>query len=126
VSLDTAGEDIVERYSKAMDANLLHVAGSEAWQLVSEANSFVEETAPWSLDKEGSTAKLDAVLAGLTRAVARITIMAAPFMPSKTEEVWRAMGMPYSVHDARWDDLLRPQVRGLEVVKPPPLFPKPA
>ncbi len=126
VSLDTAGEDVIDRYSKAMDANLLHVAGSEAWQLVSAANSFVEEAAPWTLYKEGNTEKLDAVLAGLTRAVARITIMAAPYMPGKTEEVWRAMGMQSSVHDARWDDLLRPEVGGLEVVKPPPLFPKPA
>jgi methionyl-tRNA synthetase len=124
VSLDTAGGEIIEQYSKAMDAHLLHVGGSEAWRLVSIANSFVEESAPWTLAREGNVQKLDAVLAGLTRAVARITIMAAPFMPGKAGEVWRAIGMPSSVTEARWDDLVAPQVRGLEVVKPPPLFPK--
>jgi len=124
MSLDAEGADIIERYRVAMDSYLLHVGGQEAWNLVTRANGFVETSAPWTLMKEGNTERLGAVLAALARSVARITIMAAPFLPTKTEEVWRALGMKGSVHEASWDFLLKPEVGGAPVVKPPPLFPK--
>jgi methionyl-tRNA synthetase len=121
--LDVEAEEILASYRNAMDQHLLHQGGTEAWRLITAANGFVEESAPWSLASDGDTDQLDRVLAALARAVARVSVMAFPFMPSKTQVVWEALGLP-SLADARWEDAQRPGVAGLTVVKPPPLFPK--
>jgi methionyl-tRNA synthetase len=124
MSLDTEGDAIIEAYAAAMDQHMLHVGGHEAWQLVTRANAFIEETAPWNLYKSSDTERLDAVLATLARSLARISIMAAPFLPSKTQEVWATLGLPGTVNEASWETLVRPQIGGAPVVKAPPLFPK--
>lgn len=122
--LDTEGDEIIASYQRAMDEHLLHVGGAEAWKLVARANGFVEESAPWTLHKEKATERLNAVLASLARAVARITLMASPFMPGKTQEVWSALNLTGTVDGAAWEVLERPPVEGRTVTKPPPLFPK--
>jgi methionyl-tRNA synthetase len=124
-SLDREGDEIIERYGQAMDDYLLHVGGAEAWNLVARANAYVETSAPWTLHKEGAVDQLETVLAALARSVSRITVMAAPFMPSKTQEVWRAVGLPGTVQESTWDFLTTPAIGGKSVVKPKPIFPKP-
>lgn len=124
MSLDTEGEAILKEYTDAMDEHLLHLGGQAAWKLVTRANQFVEEAAPWTLHKNGDTERLDAVLACLVRAVARITLMAGPFLPTKTEQVWEAMGGSGTASEAGWAFAERPRLGGSSVIKPPPLFPK--
>ncbi len=125
MSLDTEGEAMVEDYRAAMDKHLLHVGGQEAWKLVARANQFVEESAPWTLHKTGDSGRLDAVLASLARAIARIALMASPFLPSKAQQVWETLGQGRPVEEAGWEFVRRPELGGSTVVKPPPLFPKP-
>ena len=124
-SLDTEGEAIIAEYREAMDRHLLHLGGQAAWKLVTRANQYVEESAPWTLHKTGDTEGLGAVLASLSRALGRITLMAAPFLPQKAQEVWEALGMRETVQDTGWSFVERPETGGLQVVKPAPLFPKP-
>lgn len=125
LSLDTEGETIIESYRSAMDRHLLHVGGQEAWNLVARANQFVEESAPWTLHKTGDSERLQPVLASLARAVARITLMASPFLPDKAQQVWEALGQAGRVEEAGWGFIERPEAGGSRVIKPPPLFPKP-
>jgi methionyl-tRNA synthetase len=123
--LDAVGEASVAAYQEAMDQYLLHDGAAHAWRLVDRANGFVEETAPWNLAKRGEAEALDRALAALARAVLRITLMASPFMPRKSQEVWAAMGLKGGVDRASWDHLVSPSLAGLKVMKPGPLFPKP-
>ena len=111
-------------YRKVMDAHLLHEGASQAWRLVDRANRFVEETAPWNLAKQGDQDRLKIALGALGRAVARITILAGPYMPSKTQVVWAALGLGGATSGAAWQDLDRPPVGGRSVQKLAPLFPK--
>jgi methionyl-tRNA synthetase len=108
-----------------MDRHLLHVGGQEAWNLVARTNRFVEESAPWTLYKTGDSERLQAVLASLARAVARITVMASPFLPDKAQQIWEALGQAGRVEEAGWGFIQRPEAGGSRVIKPPPLFPKP-
>ena len=124
MSLDTEGEAIIEEYRAAMDEHLLHVGGQAAWKLVARANAFVEKSAPWSLYKSGESDRLGAVLAALARSLSRIAMMAAPFLPGKAQEAWEALGRRGSVGEERWACLATPEVGGLSVIKPEPLFPK--
>lgn len=123
--LDRIGVEIIREYLTKMDAHLLHEGGTAAWRLVARANQFVEESAPWTLAKEGKTGELGSVLAALARALGRITLMASPFMPGKTQLVWQALGMPGNVTDATWECLEAPATGGNSVTKLTPLFPKP-
>ena len=108
-----------------MDAHLLHEGGSVAWQLVTRANQFVEEQAPWTLFKEGKIEDLELALGSLARALSRITLMATPFMPGKTQQVWESLGFTTEISSVRWDELEAPSVAGKDVAKLTPLFPKP-
>jgi len=122
--LDHAGDKAIAEYQTAMDAHLIHEGGNAAWNLVARANQFVEESAPWTLVKEDRIGELETVLAALARALARITLMAAPFMPTKTNVVWQALGFDREVTLATWNDLETPSVGGRSVSKLAPLFPK--
>lgn len=124
--LDSVGTQVVEEYKATMDAHLLHEGGSVAWRLVTRANRFVEEQAPWTLFKEARSEDLNLVLGSLAQALARITLMAAPFMPEKTQQVWESLGYPTKIAAAKWEDLVAPAVAGRAVKKLAPLFPKPA
>ncbi len=123
--LDRAGAETVARYREAMDAHLLHEGAAAAWQHVAHANAFVEEAAPWSLAKRGETAALGAALGALWRAVTRVSLMASPFLPNKTQIAWGALGHSGSIAAARWPALEHPPPPGGAPSKPPPLFPKP-
>jgi len=123
--LDRVGDRVIDDYRGAMDAHLLHEGGTAAWQLVTRANQFVEEEAPWTLFKEDRTQELCSVLAALARALCRITLMATPFMPGKTQQVWESLGFSSSIETAVWEDLLEAPVAGNRISKLAPLFPKP-
>jgi len=123
-ALDRFGAESVAAYRTAMDGHLLHEGADHAFRLVDRANVFVEERAPWTLAKEGKTAELGDTLAALARAVTRITLMLSPFMPGKTQEVWRGLGMDGSVGDGTWQHLESPPAPARPLSKIPPLFPK--
>jgi methionyl-tRNA synthetase len=124
--LDAAAVDAAAAYRDAMDAYRLNQGADAAWQLVDRANLYVEERAPWAEAKEGRDADLAETLGALARAIARISIMLSPFVPSKTADVWRALGLDGEPADAGWTHLESPPCAGRTVAALPPLFPKPA
>ena len=122
--LDREGEVRIRAYREAMDRHVLHQGAQEMWGLVSRANLFVEETAPWNLAKAKQSGPLSEALAGLARGVARITLMIQPFTPAKAELVWQALGLAGTPAGAGWGALERPPTAGVKVKKLAPLFPK--
>ena len=123
--LDDAGIDIGGRYAEAMDRNQLQEGANLFWQLVMLANRFVEESAPWQLAKSGSAVDLDRALAALARTLARITIFASPFIPSKAQVVWEALGFSNPVTAVTLRELSQPLTSGAQIRPLSPLFPKP-
>src|SRR5215217_1999119 len=65
--LDEAGREAVVAYARAMEAFDLRGGAEAAWDLVSTANLFIQQSAPWALAKGGREAELDVVLASLGR-----------------------------------------------------------
>ncbi|MQA91979.1 MAG: methionine--tRNA ligase [Gemmatimonas sp.] len=91
--LDVAGLDALARYRDRMDQFLLHEGAAAAFQLVSAANAFVENRAPWKLAKDLELrADLNATLRSLVLALARIAVLLAPFMPDKMSALWTSIG----------------------------------
>ncbi len=124
--LEDAARQAVAAYTRAMDALDLAEGAAQLMTLAARANRYVEETAPWKLAKDGRDAELDSVLANLARTVARLAVLALPFVPGKAQAVWDLLGTGRPLLDVRLSDLDALSVEGRAVTKPPPLFPKPA
>lgn len=123
--LDRAGQDAAAAYASAMDAFDLRGGADAAWDLVSAANLFVQQTAPWGLAKSGKNAELDETLAALGRALSRLAVLTSPFIPGKAQALWSMLGLPGNVADASWRSVEEPPGRGTKIQRSEVLFPKP-
>jgi methionyl-tRNA synthetase len=130
---DRADAVDIAAYHAAMDGSrgfLLHEALQRAMACVTRGNEFVQTMQPWALAKaeasdEAARVALDHVLASLMRQLARQTVLLAPFMPSKAQEVWEQLGGPGDVLGQRFANLESLDAAGWTVHKGPSLFPKP-
>jgi methionyl-tRNA synthetase len=125
-ALDQAGLEALRHYAEAMDALNLRSGAEAAWELVSAANLFVQQSAPWTLAKAGQNDELDLTLAALGRALARLTVLVSPFIPGKAQQLWEMLGLEGSVATVSWSAAEEPRVAGRKVSRADVLFPKPA
>jgi methionyl-tRNA synthetase len=109
-----------------MDALDLRAGIEAAWTIVSAANLYVQQSAPWSLAKSGRDLELDEVLTALARALCRLAVVASPFIPAKAQTLWNDLGMDGKVSDTNWKAADSPRVEGRKTQRPSILFPKPA
>ena len=79
-------------YDAAMDRLEFSEAMAAARQLVGRANKYIEETAPWTLQREGD-ARLGTVCAELLEAVRVSTMLLHPVIPRATARVAAEMGI---------------------------------
>ena len=100
-------------------------AAEAAWRIVTAANLYIVQTAPWVLAKGGKEAELDAALASLARCLYRLAVLASPFMPGKAEELWGVLGLPGEAASASVGHSDAPPVTGARTRKPDGLFPTP-
>lgn len=124
-ALDRAGDEAVRRYEAAMEGLELKGGAEAAWELVTAANQYIVQTAPWNLAKRGELQELDQVLGALARCLERLAIMSFPFMPEKAAHLWASLGSPKTLDETRWERVQRPAPEGQVVRKPENLFPKP-
>jgi methionyl-tRNA synthetase len=115
-----------EKYEEAMLRLDYGAALEAAWDVIKDANRYIENEAPWNLDKAGETDRLAAVLYNALEAVRIAALFTAPVMPSTSAEVWKRMGLGEiaEVTDiaaaAEWGGL----PAGSRVTKGDPLFPR--
>jgi len=72
-----------------------HVSNSltELWSLISRVNKYIDETAPWTLVKQGETDKLNSVMYHLVESLRKIGIILKPFMPETSEKILEQLGI---------------------------------
>ncbi len=107
---DTADDEIVAMtkalrglYEKAMDTFAPQTAIMEVFRVISRANKYIDETAPWVLAKdEANRARLATVLYNLLE-VLRVTVtLLQPFIPDSCSKAFAQIGA--SAADATWDN----------------------
>ena len=124
--LEHDARDVLAAYARAMDALAVDEGAAQLVALATRANRYVEETAPWKLAKESRDAELDTVLANLVRAIARLAVLALPFMPEIAARLWAALGAGRELPAAGggFDAIESVDPAGWTVQKLAPLFPK--
>ncbi|MBQ8780409.1 MAG: methionine--tRNA ligase [Oscillospiraceae bacterium] len=78
---------------EAVENTQLNVALAEIFKVVSAANKYIDETAPWILAKnEADKPRLAAVLYNLLEAIRITTSLLSAFMPTIMPEAWKQIG----------------------------------
>ncbi len=82
-----------EKVTKAVDDTQLNVALTEIFKVISRANKYIDETAPWLLGKdESKRARLASVLYNLLEAIRIATTLLSCFMPETMPKALEQIG----------------------------------
>jgi methionyl-tRNA synthetase len=124
---DSLAEDMTQGVA-AVTADLrrhrLQAALVGVWSLISRANQYVDQTAPFKLAKDpAQAARLDAVLYSLAETCRILAVLLWPFLPDTAGRIYAQLGLqgqPDRLQAAAWGGL-HP---GHKIGTPQPLFPR--
>jgi len=121
--LKALSKEVIENYTKQMDAFQFSVGLNEAFKLISRANKYIDETAPWVLAKSEETKpRLLTVLKNLCECIRLSAILISPVMPASAEAILNQLNVPA---DARvWESLVYSDDHAWKTTVSAPLFPR--
>ena len=96
------------------------------WDLIRATNSYIEDSKPWELNKQGDADAVAKVLGDCLESLRIVTLLASPVIPNAAAELWRRLGLPGRPEDQRvpaaaaWGQL----PAGATLEKGEPLFPR--
>lgn len=115
----------VEQYIQQMDNMEINAAIKGVWALISRANKYIDETAPWTLAKDtAKAARLQTVMYNLAETLRIVAILIAPYIPATSPKIYTQLGLEvpeqFLLADAVWGKL----ADGTKVKKGDPLYPR--
>ena len=88
---------LVAKVDEFMDKTQINNALAEIFKVVSRANKYIDETAPWVLGKdESKKARLATVLYNLLETIRIVSTLLSNFMPTTMPKVWEQIGVAES------------------------------
>ncbi|SRR5579884_529878 len=132
-SFEPPDEDVRERalytarqLEEAMNEVAFHKSLGAVWDFIAFVNKYVDESAPWALQKAGKRERLNTVLWTLVESIRVITILVYPFIPKSAEEIWKKIGSLDPIESQRFSNakqwgMTRP---GCRIEKGGGLFPR--
>ena len=118
-----AADALLDQVRGHMDTQAFHEALRVIWQVISEANRYVDSTAPWGL-KKTDPERMGEVLAVLAETIRQVAILVQPVMPDSAAKILDQIGV---AADARGFDQLGGGARldyRVSIAKPEPVFPR--
>ncbi len=116
-------KEILKKIEINYEKQEFHKAIETIWKLISEANKYVDENAPWQLLKDDKERAGD-VLNILVLIIAKIAIFLAPIMPNISENILNKIGLSIkklSMKDISSDNFLNEDYK---IEKPEIIFQK--
>ncbi|WP_417518031.1 methionine--tRNA ligase [Minwuia sp.] len=113
----------IGRVRAAMDDQALHRALGEIWDVIGDANRYVDAQAPWALKKQDPE-RMKTVLYVLADLIRQVAILVQPVMPDAADAMLAQIGVP---GDQRAFQALGNAGRlsgGTPISKPVPIFPR--
>ena len=90
------------KYQQLMDSFQTQAALEEIFKVISRANKYIDENAPWTLAKdESKRARLASVMYNLLESLRICTCLLVPFMPESCKKAFAQIGADESVQN--WD-----------------------
>ncbi|TET23952.1 MAG: methionine--tRNA ligase [Candidatus Stahlbacteria bacterium] len=124
--LQAISQDISEELPKLMEAFRFRKAILKIWELVTGSNAFVEESAPWVLNKEGKTDQLAGVLYSLLESLRLLSVFLTPFMPETCAKLRTKLGLQALDNAVGYNELVKwgRLKDGVKIEKGAALFPR--
>lgn len=115
---------VFQRVEAALDRLELNTALEECWTLIKGANKYIDQQAPWDLNKRGERDHLHTVLYNIAESIRLAGVLLSPFLVKTPAKLWAQMGI--TVDEVRWDEDQRwgGLAPGSRVHKAEPLFPR--
>ena len=113
---------VLDRVRAELDLQAFHTALTAIWEVVGEANRYIDAQAPWTLRKTDPE-RMQAVLYALAETIRRIAIIVQPFMPGAAATILDQLAIEA-------DQRVLANVGGKELKpgaslpKPQPVFPR--
>jgi methionyl-tRNA synthetase len=122
--LSVEAQKVVAQTRSLLEQNQLQASLQMIWSLITRANQYVDQTAPFKLAKDPAQARrLDQVLYNLTEVCRLLAVLLWPFVPDSAVKMYAQLGLP-GVPDrfsaAAWGGLAARH----QIGEPVPLFPK--
>ena len=123
---ELAGEakKVITETCSHLEQNHLQGALQSVWSLITRANQYVDQTAPFKLAKDPAQAKrLDEVLYNLAETCRVLAVLLWPFLPGTAAKIYAQLGLagtPDKFSEAAWGGLKS----GHKIGEPAPLFPR--
>lgn len=122
--LEMAGS-LPVRYAAQMEQFAFQAALIEVFKLVSRANKYIDETAPWVLAKDEATMpRLATVLYNLLECVRIAAVLLIPFIPDSAAKILDMLGASANERDWESVDTFGALRKNATVVKGDNLFPR--
>ncbi|HTL56253.1 MAG TPA: methionine--tRNA ligase [Candidatus Limnocylindrales bacterium] len=122
--LDPEATRVITETRSLLEKNELQRALITIWSLVTRANQYVDQTAPFKLAKEPAQAdRLDEVLYNLAEVCRILAVLLWPFLPDTSSKIFQQLGLsgaPDKFQAAHWGGL----AAGHTIGTPTPLFPR--
>ena len=122
-TLLSAADGLLDQVRDLLDRQAFNESLSLIWQVVADANRYVDSSAPWAL-KKTDPARMAEVLAVLAETIRQIAILLQPFMPKSADNILHQLG----IHTADRDfSVIAGKGRlagGQQIRKPSPVFPR--
>ncbi len=99
-----------------------HQALEALWALIGAADKYIDQSAPWTLKKNGDEARLNQVLWNIFNVIRIVGLWLFPFMPETSQKIYAQLDlpMPQSFAEATWNNFPQEHLLG----KASPLFPR--
>jgi methionyl-tRNA synthetase len=122
--LSADAEKVITATQAQLEQSHLQDALQTIWSLVTRANQYVDQTAPFKLAKDPAQAKrLDEVLYNLAETCRVLAVLLWPFLPGTATKIYAQLGLsgePNEFKLAAWGGLKD----GHAIGEPAPLFPR--
>jgi len=113
----------VDEIASNFEACRLQAAANGVMSIGRLGNQYLNEKEPWNLIKRDK-AKAAATMYVAAQLVKALAIVSAPIIPFTSEELWKTLNLPGSVHQQRWEEALKPLPAGHKIAEAKPLFRK--
>ena len=105
---DRALREVARQAAEAADRAVvrydLRGALEEIWRLVSAANRYVDEEAPWRAVREGRLDRAGTVVTNTLEAFRAATLLLSPWLPTAARRAWAQLGLADPLEEQRLPD----------------------
>ena len=113
--------DKINNYRSYMERQEINKALKETFELLTETNVYVDQQAPWVLNKS-NIARMNVVLSLTVELIKRSTLMLYPVIPGSCLKVFEILNLNFS--SINFDNIENLPSTSLTINEPSPIFPR--